>query len=640
MNKNTLIGLLVIGAILFGFSWYNNKQYKERLAEQQEQQRIVDSIARVEMEQLRLQQQALGDSTTTTGETVPAAASAAVSATTSGVAPVIYGAALDGQLTGTEEFYTLENELFQLTFSNKGGRIAAAELKDYKKYNGDPLMLFTDAGSRFNLNLFAPAQINTADFYFTAQEVSDSSIAFRLYADTTGASYLEYRYTIRPDNYLMDMKIDLAHLQGAILPNQSDMKFTWNIVSPQEEKGFQNENNYTTIAYKYPGETSIEELGMSTGTEEEEVKTKVHWVAFKQQFFSSIIVANDNFGAADLRYNTFPPTDTNIKDFSATMTLPYSAGMTQGYDLQFYFGPNKYSVLKQYGDLEFQKLVPLGWWIIGWVNRYVVIPVFDFLGSYISNFGIVILILTVIIKLLIFPLTYKSYLSTAKMRLLKPDIDKLNEKYPRKEDAMKKQQAMMQLYKSAGVNPMGGCLPMLIQFPILIAMFRFFPAAIELRDKSFLWADDLSSYDSIWNFPHGFSIPFYGDHVSLFALLMAASLFVSSKINYAQSAGMSSQQMPGMKFMMLYLMPILLLVWFNNYSAGLCYYYFLANIITIGQTFAFRYIVNDQKLHAQMMENTKKPVKKSKWQMRLEEMQRQQEALRKQQQQQRGGGKR
>ncbi len=637
MNKNTLIGLLVIGVILFGFSWYNNKQYKERLAEQQEQQRIVDSIARVEMEQLRLQQQALGDSTATTGGTVPSAASAAVAATTNGVAPVIYGTALDGQLSGTEEFYTLENELFQLTFSNKGGRIAAAELKDYKRYNGDPLRLFTEAGSRFNLNLFAPAQINTADFYFTAQEVSDSSIAFRLYADTTGASYLEYRYTIRPDNYLMDMKIDLSHLKGAIVPNQSDMKLSWNIISPQEEKGFQNENNYTTIAYKYPGETSIEELGMSTGTKEEEIKTKVQWVAFKQQFFSSIIVANDNFGAAALRYNTFPPTDTNIKDFSATMTLPYSAGITQGYDLQFYFGPNKYSVLKQYGDLEFQKLVPLGWWIIGWVNRYVVIPVFDFLGSYISNFGIVILILTVIIKLLIFPLTYKSYLSTARMRLLKPDIDKLNEKYPRKEDAMKKQQAMMQLYKSAGVNPMGGCLPMLIQFPILIAMFRFFPAAIELRDKSFLWADDLSSYDSIWNFPHGFSIPFYGDHVSLFALLMAASLFVSSKINYAQSASMSSQQMPGMKFMMLYLMPILLLVWFNNYSAGLCYYYFLANVITIGQTFAFRYLVDDQKLHAQMVENSKKPVKKSKWQQRLEEMQRQQEALRKQQQQQRGG---
>lgn len=643
MNKNTLIGLLVIGLILFGFSWYNNKQYTERREQQLEQQRIADSVARVEMERLRMQQQqAQGDSTAVAERQIIDTAGVVRKTNPTSPRSVIYGEAFDRQLAGTEEFYTLENELFRLTFSNKGGRIAAAELKDYKKYNGDPLMLFTEAGSRFNLNLFAPAQINTADFYFTAREVSDSTIAFRLYADTTEASYLEYRYTIRPDNYLMDMKIDLTHLKGAIVPNQSDMTLAWNIISPQEEKGFQNENNYTTIAYKYPGESSIEELGMSTGTEEEEVKTKVQWVAFKQQFFSSIIVAADEalFASADLKYNTFPPTDTNIKDFSATMTLPYSAATTQGYDLQFYFGPNKYSILKQYGDWEFQKLVPLGWWIIGWINRYVVIPVFDFLGSYIANFGIVILILTVLIKLLIFPLTYKSYLSTARMRLLKPDIDKLNEKYPRKEDAMKKQQAMMQLYKSAGVNPMGGCLPMLIQFPILIAMFRFFPAAIELRDKSFLWADDLSSYDSIWNFPHGFSIPFYGDHVSLFALLMAVSLFISSKINYAQSAGMSNQQMPGMKFMMLYLMPIMLLVWFNNYAAGLCYYYLLSNIITIGQTFAFRYMVDDKKLHAQMMENTKKPVKKSKWQLRLEEMQRQQEAMRKQQQQQRGGGKR
>lgn len=627
MNKNTLIGLLVIGLLLFGFSWYNNKQYTERLAAQREQQLL----------------QTREDSAALSAAAVAAAGQAQSQTqvqeehlTQSQPKAAVYGGAFDAQLTGTEEFYTLENKLFRLTFSNKGGRIAAAELKDYKKYNGDPLMLFTERGSRFNLNLFAPVQIDTEDFYFTTQEVSDSSIVFRLYADTTGSSYLEYRYTIRPDDYLMDMKIDLARLKGAVLPNQTEMLLAWNIVSPQEEKGFQNENNYTTIAYKYPGETSIEELGISTGTKTEEVKTKVQWVAFKQQFFSSILAANDPFAAADLKYNTFPPTNHDIKEFSAQLTLPYSAA-TQGYDLQFYFGPNKYSVLKQYGDLEFQKLVPLGWWIIGWINRYVVIPVFDFLGSYIANFGIVILILTVLIKLLIFPLTYKSYLSTAKMRLLKPDIDKLNEKYPRKEDAMKKQQAMMQLYKAAGVNPMGGCLPMLIQFPILIAMFRFFPASIELRGKAFLWADDLSSYDSIWTFPDGFSIPFYGDHVSLFALLMAVSLFVSSKINYAQSAGMSSQQMPGMKFMMLYLMPVMLLVWFNNYAAGLCYYYLLSNIITIGQTFAFRSMVDDKTLHARMMENTKKPVKKSKWQLRLEEMQRQQEAMRKQQQQQRGG---
>ena len=633
MNKNTLIGLLVIGVILFGFSWYNNKQYTERLQEQQRQ----DSIA---MARAPKPAALPGGEALAQGQLPPDSAAL----TGAEPAPSVLGAVYDAQLRGEEKFYTIENDLFILTFSNKGGRIAAVELKDYKKYDGSPLMLFqnethgiegrTVQGGRFNLNLFAPEQINTADFYFSPRMVSDTSIAFRLYADS--ASYLEYLYTVRPDNYLMDMKVDLSHFKGKIAPNQPDVTLAWSMISPQQEKGFDNENNYTTIAYKYPGETSIEELGMSTGTKEEDITTKVQWVAFKQQFFSSILVAKDNFSAADLKFNTFKPTDSNIKDFSALLTLPYSPA-TESYDLQFYFGPNKFSVLKKYGDLEFQKLVPLGWWIIGWINRYVVIPVFDFLGSYIASFGIVILILTVLIKLLIFPLTYKSYLSTAKMRLLKPDIDKLNEKYPKKEDAMKKQQAMMQLYKAAGVNPMGGCLPLLIQFPILIAMFRFFPASIELRRKSFLWADDLSSYDSIWTFPDGFSIPFYGDHVSLFALLMAVSLFIVSKINYAQSAGMSSQQMPGMKFMMLYLMPVLLLVWFNNYSAGLCYYYLLANIITMGQTFAFRYMVDDKKLHAQMVENTKKPVKKSKWQMRLEEMQRQQEALRKQQQRQRGG---
>lgn len=627
MNKNTLIGLLVIGVILFGFSWYNNKQYTEQINEQQRQ----DSIARANAPKPQP-----GESLTQ-GQLPPDTAALNTAEPSKAVQSVL-GGAYDAQLYGKEEFYTLENKLFRLTFSNKGGRIAAAELKDYKKYNGDPLMLFTESGSRFNLNLFAPAQINTADFYFTPQAASDTSISFRLYADSSKTAYLEYIYTIRPDNYLMDMKINLSHFKGKIAPNQPDVNVAWNIISPQEEKGFENENNFTTIAYKYPGETSIEELGMSTETQQENITTKVQWVAFKQQFFSSIIVANDNFSAADLKYNTFPPTDTNIKDFSALLTLPYSTANTQEYNLQFYFGPNKFSVLKKYGTMEFQELVPLGWWIIGWINRYVVIPVFDFLGSYIANFGIVILILTVLIKLLIFPLTYKSYLSTAKMRLLKPDIDKLNQKYPKKEDAMKKQQAVMQLYKSAGVNPMGGCLPLLIQFPILIAMFRFFPASIELRGKSFLWADDLSSYDSIWTFPDGFSIPFYGDHVSLFTLLMAISLFITSKINYAQSAGMSSQQMPGMKFMMLYLMPVMLLVWFNNYSAGLCYYYLLANIITIGQTYVFRYMVDDKKLHARMMDNSKKPVKKSKWQMRLEEMQRQQEAMRKQQQQK--GGKR
>lgn len=627
MNKNTLIGLLCIGVILFGFSWYNNKQYTAQL---QEQQRI-DSIARANAPKIEELPSATGTDFQQ-GALPPDSA-----ALEQPSAPVYrYGQYLDSALSGDEQLQTIETDLFVLTFTNKGGQLASVELKDYTTYKGTPLYLFeketTDPqgrrvpGSRFNLNLFAPQQINTADFYFQPRRISNDQIAYRLYADSL--SYLEYVYTVKPDNYMVDLKVDLSNFKGSIVPNQPDVTLAWSVISPQQEKGFQNENMYTDIYYKFPGSTSLEDLGRSTDTKSEQIKTKVQWVAFKQQFFSNILVSKDNFATADLRATTFAPTEDNIKDFSALLTLPYSP-MTEEYNLNFYFGPNKYSVLKKYDGLEFQGLVPLGWWIIGWINRWVVIPVFDFLGSNIASFGLVILILTILIKLLIFPLTYKSYLSTAKMRLLKPDMDKLNEKYPKKEDAMKKQQAVMQLYKSAGVSPMGGCLPLLIQLPILIAMFRFFPASIELRGESFLWADDLSSYDSILNLP--FSIPLYGDHVSLFTLLMAVSLFITSKINYAQSAGMSNQQMPGMKFMMLYLMPVMMILWFNNYAAGLSYYYLLSNLITMGQTYAFRSIVDDSKLHAQMRENSKKPQKKSKWQARLEEMQRQQQAAQQQQ---------
>lgn len=630
MNKNTLIALIVMGAILFGFTWYNNKQYGERAREQQR----LDSIARTNAPEPAPTAQFPGDATLEQGTLPPDSA-----ALQTGVTPSSYlGSYLDRAKQGEEEFYMLENELMRITFSNKGGRVASVQLKEYQTYTKQPLMLFEHEttginglktpGSRFNLNLFAPEQINTADFYFEPQRLSDSQMAFRLYADST--SYLEYIYTVKPDDYMVDFKIDLSHFKTKIAPTQPDVNLAWGIISPQQEKGFQNENTYTTIAYRYPGESSIEDLSFSTDRQSERVATKVNWVAFKQQFFSSILVAPNNFSNADISYATFAPNESNIKDFSALVTLPYNPTV-EGYDLNFYFGPNKYSILKKYDGLEFQKLVPLGWWIIGWINRWIVIPVFDFLGSYIGNFGVVILILTILIKLLIFPLTYKSYLSTAKMRLLKPDIDKINEKYPKKEDAMKKQQAIMGVYKSAGASPMGGCLPLLIQLPILIAMFRFFPASIELRGESFLWADDLSSYDSIFTFPGGFSLPFYGDHISLFTLLMAVSLFITSKMNYAQSAGMSNQQMPGMKFMMLYLMPVMLLLWFNNYAAGLTYYYLLSNLITMGQTFAFRSLVNDEKLHAKMRENSQKPVKKSKWQQRLEDMQKQQQAMQQQQ---------
>lgn len=622
MNKNTIIGLVIIGAILFGFSWWNTKQVEERQAIAKKEQARQDSIAvanapKLTDEQLVAQQ--------LEADSIAEAAKAAILGQ---MAPLA---------NGNEEFTVLENDVAIYTFSNKGGRIASVELKDYERLNeadkGDKLILFNPAGSSFGFEFFAPERITTGELFWQTHKISESQIAFRLSPDSI--NYVEFVYTLAKDNYMLDFKADFSNFKSVMLATQPDIALKWNIVSPQEEKGFQNENNYTTIAYKYPGTSGeFNELSSSTGTVTESIPTKVHWVAFKQQFFSSIIVAKDNFASAALTYNTYDPSANDIKDFNAQLTLPYNAA-TNDYNFQFYFGPNKFSTLNAYGDeYGFQEIVPLGWWIIGWVNRWIVIPTFDFLSNYIANFGIIIILLTLLIKLLLFPLTYKSYLSTAKMRLLSPEIKKLNERYPSKADAMKKQQAMMSLYKSAGVSPMGGCLPMLIQFPFLIAMFRFFPSSIELRGESFLWATDLSSYDSILNLP--FDIPFYGDHVSLFTLLMAASLFISSKLNFAQQSAMQTNAMPGMKFMMLYMMPVMLLLWFNNYSSGLSLYYLLSNVITIGQTYLFRFAVSDEKLHAKMQATATKPAKKSKWGERLEAMQKAQQA----QQQAQNKGKR
>ncbi|MEG2728329.1 MAG: membrane protein insertase YidC [Mucinivorans sp.] len=618
MNKSTIIGLVIIGAILFGFSWWNTKQVEERQAIVKKEQARQDSIAALTAPKIApidsVAQKALADSL----------AAVAQAQMLGHLAPLA---------TGTEEFITMENDLAIYTFSTKGGRIASVELKDYDRLNeadkGDKLVLFNPEGSQFSFEFFAPERIATGELYWVANKISDSQIAFRLSPDST--NYVEFIYILAKDNYMLDFKADFSHFRSAMSATQSDLTLRWNVVSPQEEKGFENENNYTTIAYKYPGvKGEFNELSVSTGTVEETIPTKVHWVAFKQQFFSSVIVAKEAFSTAALKYNTFEPSNSNIKDFNAQLTLPYN-GTTDSYNFQFYFGPNKFSTLNAYGDeYGFQEIVPLGWWIIGWVNRWIVIPMFDFLSLYITNFGLIILILTLVIKLLLFPLTYKSYLSTAKMRLLAPEIKKINEKYPSKADAMKKQQATMGLYKSAGVSPMGGCLPMLIQFPFLIAMFRFFPSSIELRGQSFLWASDLSSYDSILSLP--FNIPFYGSHVSLFTLLMAVSLYISSRLNYSQQSAMQTNAMPGMKFMMLYMMPLMLVLWFNNYSSGLSYYYLLSNLIAIAQTYIFRYVVSDEALHAKMQLAATKPVKKSKWAERLENMQKAQQAQLEQQQ--------
>ncbi len=620
MDKNSLAGLLLVGVIIFGFTWFSSR---ERAKAMEEQARI-EATRQVEEQKYEDYQPTLPspDQDSTVNDALAAS----------------MGETLFASMQGAEEFYKVENDVMEMYLSNKGGRVASVTLKDYKTYKGGPLVLFDKETSEFNLSLYTNQKIETSQFYFTpvtggdyalAEGEESGSYALRLYVDST--SYIEYVYTLKQGEYMVGFDINLVGMESKIDRRETSLGLSWKNTSFQNEKGFDNENNYTTISYMYPDEKSPEQLGMSKASKSEEIKSRVKWFDFKQQFFSSALIAENGFESGSIGYTT-DSTGGKMKRFTADMVLAYTPG-AQGYQFNFYFGPNKYSILKKY-DLGMEKVIPLGGWIIGWVNRWIVIPVFDLLSNSIASYGLIILILTLIIKLLIFPLTYKSYLSTAKMRLLKPEMDEISARYPKKEDAIKKQQATMELYKRAGVSPMGGCLPLLIQFPILIAMFRFFPASIELRQEAFLWADDLSSYDSIAHLP--FNIPFYGDHVSLFTLLMAVALFFSSKINYAQSAASSSQaQMPGMKFMMLYMMPVMLLLWFNNYSSGLSYYYLLSNLITIGQTFVFRGMVSDEKLHQRMKENAKKPQKKSKWQERYEQMVKQQQ-MQQQQSKQKG----
>ena len=615
MDKKTILGIVVVAALFLGFAYFNTKQQEKYQQEMAAYQAYQDSVAAA------------------TRPVVPVADSTAVAASDT--------AARDAE---AEEF-TVENDVMIVTFSTRGGRITGVTLKDYTKYaprgKRDQLIELMDpASARFDLSFYVKnglnnVKVNTMDYVFRAQpeQVEGDARRVVMRLPVAADAWLEYEYLIYnkqvPErDYLVDFNVRLVNMAPE-MANQTQIQIDWANTTFQNEKGFQNENMYTTLSYRFPDETSIEELGMSEGAKSKNISTQVNWVAFKQQFFSSVFIAPDNVSYANLAFDTAAPESSLLKTFTAQMGVPYTP-QTEGYDFAFYFGPNKYSILKKIGepggaDIYLERLVPLGWGIFGWVNRWCVIPVFDFLRNYIGSFGIIIFILVLLVKLVISPLTYKSYVSMAKMRLVKPQIDELAKKYPKPEDAMKKQQATMELYKKAGINPMGGCIPMLIQMPILIAMFRFFPASIELREQPFLWADDLSSYDSIVNLP--FSIPFYGDHVSLFALLMAVSLFGYSWFNYQQTAS-SQPQMAGMKFMMVYMMPIMMLFWFNSYSSGLCYYYLLSNIFTIGQTLVIRRMVDDNKIHAIMQANAAKKSKgkKSKFQQRYEELMRQQEA--------------
>ncbi len=555
------------------------------------------------------------------------------------------GEALTAAMNNEQQQYTLENDVIKVNFSTRGAQVTGVTLKEYTKWaegeRTELIELFDPASAKMDFefyirNRFNNVKVNTIDYNFIALPLQsvDGGTRLTFLLDFGAGASVEYIYTLYNGedisrNYLVDFDVKLNNM-APVMANQSTIGINWSNRSYQNERGFKNENMYTTISYHVKGDRSIDELGVSEETKSDDISTPVEWIAFKQQYFTSAFIAPENFSYADMAYSTAKPNSGYMKSFSSKMAVPYTA-QTEGYDFALYFGPNKYSTLKGleelgYEDLRMTEVIPLGWGIFGWVSKWVVIPTFDFLRKYISNFGIIIFLLALGVKLVISPMTYSSYLSMGKMRVIKPEVEAINAKYSKENEAMKRQQATMDLYKKAGINPMGGCIPMLIQMPIIIAMFRFFPASIELREQSFLWANDLSSYDSVLSLP--FNIPFYGDHVSLFALLMAITMFFYSKMNYQQSAS-SQPQMAGMKFMMVYMMPAMMLLWFNGYSSGLCFYYLLANLMTMGQTMLIRRMVDDDKIHAMIKSTSAKKSggKKSKFQIRYEEMMAQQEKM-------------
>ena len=549
---------------------------------------------------------------------------------------------------GEEQFFTIENDVLKMKLSSKGAYVKTVELKDYKTWDSLPLIGFDENTTKFNISFFASNRnINTIDLYFTPYlngevyegdgndiVVGDNPLIFSFRAnadDNTDIlnpdSYIEFSYTILKDDYMIDFDVKTVNMKNVIASNTNFLTVDWYADILKQEKAVDRYNG-SNVYYKFASD-DVESLSGNRGGEkdgEQTLSANLKWISFKQRFFSYSLIAKESFNSAvvGMKTDVRKSNPRYLKTMYASVDVPfYGYEATNTIPMQYYFGPNSLKIMDKY-DIDLDKQIPLGGKLVGWINRYIVVNVFNWLGSYGWNYGIVILVLTIIIKLALMPFAYKSYQSTAKMRVLKPEIDEISAKYPDEKDNMKKQQAVMELYKKAGASPTSGCLPMLLQLPILWAIFRFFPSSIELRQQPFLWADDLSTYDSVLDL--GFTIPFYGDHVSLFTLLMTVTTILYTYINNKQMAATQQQGMKGMKVMM-YIMPIMFLGLFNSYSAGLSYYYMLVNIITFLQMYLFRVFTDEDKLRKKIELAKQRPVKKSGFQKRLEEMQRQQQQM-------------
>ena len=594
MDRNSIIGLVLIIGILVTFAWLNQPSEEEL-----KQLKITqDSIALVKhREDSVLKVMALAAATKD---------SIKDKGIDTAFAQNVYGIFAPFS-AGKEAFTSIENEDVKVTVSNKGGYMYSLELKKYKTYYKQPLLLMNGQDNEFGytFGITGNKAIDTRDLFFTPVASPDGK-SLSMFVKIAENQYIEQKYSLTDNANMVDYKLNLVGMQHIIAANNNylDLNIRHDIIP--EEKSVEAEKRTSTVYYRH----TDDEPTYITETKDEKVdlKTAIQWISFKQQYFNTTLIADKNFENGSVE-TAQDESGKYVRIMKANITVPYSHNASESFGFKYYFGPNHYKTLAKL-DIELERIIPMGWGIFRWVNKYVVTNVFYFLSQYIGSFGLIILLLTLIIKTVLFPLVYRSYLSAAKMRVLKPEIDEIKAKYG--DDMSKTQQENMKLYRKAGVNPLGGCVPMLLQLPILFALFQFFPSAFELRQQSFLWAEDLSTYDSIFNLP--FSLPGYGDHVSLFTILMTVSSIVYAVYNN-QMTGVTGQ----MKWMS-YVMPVIFMFVLNSYPAGLNYYYFLSNLVTIGQQLAIRRFVDDKALHQQIQENKKKPVTKSRFEQKLEDM--------------------
>ena len=610
LDINSIIGFVLIFGILI-FMFYKNKPTPEELEAQKAKQEQVEAESKTDETPIVTEEASvaidLQDSTTVAN----------------------YKSAIGafGFTAPSEGVTTLQNELVTLKISNKGGQITEAKMRKFVTYDSVPVYLVKDGNASFGLNFSTTDNrvLNTKDLYFEpSMEKNGDNQVLSMKAKVSPDKYLEYRYEMKPNDYLVDFTMRSQGLNG-VINSSSPIQLEWQLKGIRHSKSIQYENRYTRLTYNHE-DGKISKL--SEGSDDEETEVDIKWLSYRQHFFSSILATKENFKKAELSSVNLVEEESRTFGFTKAYDSKVELEMDGGelsQNMYWYYGPTDVDVLEEYQDLGLADSIPFGWGIFGWINRYVFTPFYSFLSTYFP-YGIAIVIMTILVRLAMSPVTYKSYLSQAKMKVLKPEITELGEKY--KDNAMKKQQETMKLYNKAGVSPMSGCVPAFLQMPIFYALFMFFPTSFALRQKSFLWADDLSSFDTIYQFPEGFSIPFYGDHVSLFPILASIAIFFYMMMTTGQN--MPQQPgMPNMKFIM-YLMPFMMLFFFNNYASGLSLYYFVSNLITIFIMLAIKkFILDDEKIHAQIQVNKQKPKKENKFQRKMREMMEQAEEQKK-----------